>query len=117
MEIEFFAWGGAVDDPAWIALADAYMEANPNVTVAVSPTPGGDEYYQKLQTLFAGGTPAQAQATSVLQGTTERSNVTGVAEMTEMIRVTRAYTSLADLMQRQDELRRSAIQRLGDMQA
>ncbi|WP_404403227.1 flagellar basal-body rod protein FlgF [Pelagibacterium halotolerans] len=75
------------------------------------------ELTREGDTLFAGGTPAQAQATTVLQGTTERSNVTGVAEMTEMIRVTRAYTSLADLMQRQDELRRSAIQRLGDLQA
>ena len=34
-----------------------------------------------------------------------------------MIRVTRAYTSLADLMNKQDELRRNAIQRLGDAQA
>ncbi|MCD7060006.1 flagellar basal-body rod protein FlgF [Pelagibacterium xiamenense] len=68
-------------------------------------------------TLFSGGTPQVAEATTVIQGATERSNVTGVAEMSEMIRITRAYTSLADLMQRQDELRRSAIQRLGDMQA
>lgn len=56
-EIEFFAWGGAVDDPAWMALADSFMEANPNIKVNVSPTPSGDEYYQKLQTLYAGGTP------------------------------------------------------------
>ncbi|MEZ4863954.1 MAG: extracellular solute-binding protein [Caldilineaceae bacterium] len=56
VEIEFFAWGGAVDDPAWEQLAKNYMEANPNVTVNVSPTPGGDDYYAKLQTLFAGGT-------------------------------------------------------------
>ena len=32
----------------------------------------------------------------------------------EMIRVTRAYESAANLAQKQDELRRSAIQRLGD---
>ncbi|WP_207747489.1 flagellar basal-body rod protein FlgF [Pelagibacterium limicola] len=68
-------------------------------------------------TMFEGGTPREAQSTAVIQGATERSNVSGIAEMTEMIRVTRAYTSLADLMNKQDELRRTAIQRLGDAQA
>lgn len=68
-------------------------------------------------TLFAGGTPVEPVSTYIVQGALERSNVSGVSEITEMIRVTRAYTSLAELMQKQDELRRSAIQRLGDMQA
>jgi flagellar basal-body rod protein FlgF len=68
-------------------------------------------------TMFAGGTPVEAQSTYVIQGAIERSNVSGISEMAEMIRVTRAYTSLADLMNKQDELRRSAIQRLGDQQA
>ena len=52
-----------------------------------------------------------------MQGAIEKSNVSGVAEMTEMIRVQRAYQSLAAIMQRQDDLRRSAIQRLGDLSA
>lgn len=68
-------------------------------------------------TMFEGGTPIEAQATYVVQGSVERSNVSGISEMAEMIRVTRAYTSLADLMNKQDELRRNAIQRLGDAQA
>lgn len=68
-------------------------------------------------TMFAGGNPLPAQSTAVIQGALEGSNVSGVGEMTEMIRVTRAYTSLADLMNKQDELRRNAIQRLGDAQA
>lgn len=68
-------------------------------------------------TMFTGGAPLPATATRVMQGTLERSNVSGVGEMTEMIRVTRAYSSLADLINKQDELRRSAIQRLGDTQA
>lgn len=75
------------------------------------------ELSREGDTLFAGGNPLNAQATSVVQGATERSNVSGITEMAEMVRVTRAYTSLADLIQRQDDLRRSAIQRLGDMQA
>lgn len=68
-------------------------------------------------TMFAGGTPVAAIATQVVQGARESSNVSGISEMSEMIRVTRAYTSLADLMNKQDELRRTAIQRLGDAQA
>ncbi len=68
-------------------------------------------------TMFEGGTPLDAESTAVIQGAVERSNVSGISEMAEMIRVTRAYTSLADLMNKQDELRRSAIQRLGDAQA
>ena len=34
-----------------------------------------------------------------------------------MIRVQRAYQSLASLMQKQDDLRSGAIQRLGDVRA
>lgn len=68
-------------------------------------------------TMFSGGEPVAAQNTYVVQGAIERSNVSGISEMTEMMRVTRAYTSLADLMSRQDEMRRTAIQRLGDAQA
>lgn len=64
--------------------------------------------------LFAGGTPVAATNTRAMQGFVERSNVSGVSEMAEMIRVTRAYESAANLAQKQDDLRRSAIQRLGD---
>ena len=52
-----------------------------------------------------------------MQGFIEKSNVSGVSEMAEMIRVTRAYESAASLATKQDELRRSAIQRLGDTNA
>ncbi|KKC35666.1 hypothetical protein WH87_15650 [Devosia epidermidihirudinis] len=67
--------------------------------------------------LFSGGTPVAATNTRVMQGFLERSNVSGVSEMAEMIRVSRAYESMASMTQRQDELRRSAIQRLGDTNA
>jgi flagellar basal-body rod protein FlgF len=70
----------------------------------------GDNY-------FSGGNPIAAEETAVMQGAIERSNVSGVGEMAEMIRVQRAYQSLASLMQKQDELRRAAIQRLGDVAA
>ena len=67
--------------------------------------------------LFAGGEPTPALNSRVVQGAIEKSNVSGIAEMTEMIRVTRAYESLASMMQRQDDMRRSAVQRLGDLNA
>ena len=52
-----------------------------------------------------------------MQGAVERSNVSGVAAMAEMIRVQRAYQSLAGLMEKQNDLRTSAVKRLGDMNA
>ena len=52
-----------------------------------------------------------------MQGAIEKSNVSGVSEMTEMIRVQRAYQSLTSMMQRQDDIRRSAIEKLGSLRA
>ncbi len=66
-----------------------------------------------LYAAMDGATGLPATRTKVTQGAIERSNVSGVAEMTEMIRVSRAYESIANTMQKQDEMRRSAIQRLG----
>jgi len=67
--------------------------------------------------LFSGGAPRAATGTQVVQGSIEKSNVSGVSAMAEMIRVQRSYESVTNLMQRQDELRRTAIQRLGDASA
>jgi flagellar basal-body rod protein FlgF len=75
------------------------------------------ELLREGSNLFSGGTPTDPGTTRVLQGALEKSNVSGVSEMTEMIRVSRAYQSLASLMQKQDEMRRSAVQRLGDANA
>jgi flagellar basal-body rod protein FlgF len=65
--------------------------------------------------LWAGENPQPATDTRVLQGALEKSNVSGIAEMTEMIRVQRAYESLASMQEKQDDMRRSAIQRLGTL--
>lgn len=67
--------------------------------------------------LMSGGTPIPATNSRVLQGFTEKSNVSGVSEMAEMIRVTRAYESIASLGQKQDDMRRDAIKRLGSVSA
>ena len=67
--------------------------------------------------LFSGGTPVPPTETQLVQGSIERSNVSGVIEMAQMIRVERAYQQIADMMQRQDDIRSSAIQKLGSLAA
>jgi flagellar basal-body rod protein FlgF len=66
--------------------------------------------------LFSSPAPAQAAgATSRLEaGVIERSNVRPVLEMTRLIEVNRSYTSIASMISRMDELRRSAIGKLAD---
>ena len=66
---------------------------------------------------YSGPAGNPATKTQVVQGSIERSNVSGVSAMADMIRVERAYQTLANMMQRQDELRTTAVQRLGDMTA
>jgi len=61
--------------------------------------------------------PIPVEIREVLQGVIEGSNVEPVWEMTRMIEVQRAYESLSRSIQRTDELRRTAIQRLGQLQA
>ena len=64
----------------------------------------------------APGQPVGPQA-RIEVGAIERSNVQPVIEMTKMIEVQRSYTSIATMLQRADELRRTAIQRLADVPA
>lgn len=63
--------------------------------------------------LYAGGAPVAATRTRVEQGAIEKSNVSGVTEMAQMIRVQRMYETLATLMQQQNQLRSTAVQQLG----
>lgn len=65
--------------------------------------------------LWNGQNPTPATSTDVVQGSIERSNVSGVTEMANMIRVQRAYEQLADLMSKQDDLRNNAVQKLGSV--
>jgi flagellar basal-body rod protein FlgF len=69
--------------------------------------------------LFSSTAPAQAAGTAaqVEAGALERSNVKPILEMTRLIDVNRAYTSLSSMMARMDELRRTAISRLADSNA
>lgn len=60
--------------------------------------------------------PMPATETATLRsGMVERSNVNAVLEMTRMMDVSRAYTSIAGMIQRMAELQRNAVQRLGEI--
>ena len=70
--------------------------------------------------LYSAGNGGAAQAdtkSTVRQGFLEKSNVSAVGEMTRMMDVTRAYTSMATLMQQQSDLQKTAIQQLADVPA
>lgn len=56
--IEFLAWGDTTDGPAWEKLGPAYVGKNPGWTVNITPVADPNaNFYTKLQTMFAGGTP------------------------------------------------------------
>lgn len=61
--------------------------------------------------------PRDAQATAVVQGMIETSNVEPVLEMTRMIEVMRAYSSATQMVNQEHERQRTAIRRLGQSQA
>ena len=70
--------------------------------------------------LYAAGTdigPQPDTASKVQQGFIEKSNVSSVAEMSRMIEVTRAYSSISTMLQQQGDLRKTAIERLADVPA
>jgi flagellar basal-body rod protein FlgF/flagellar basal-body rod protein FlgG len=62
-----------------------------------------------------GGTPAPATTAKVMQGFIEKSNVSSVLEMTQMIDVTRAYSQISAMLQQQTDMRKSAIEKLADV--
>jgi flagellar basal-body rod protein FlgF len=68
--------------------------------------------------LFSSTAPAQAAGNAVRlePGAIERSNVKPVLEMSRLIDVNRTYTAVSGMVQRLDDLKRSAIQRLADVQ-
>jgi flagellar basal-body rod protein FlgF len=67
--------------------------------------------------LYSAEGAAPDTKSTVRQGFIEKSNVNGVAEMTRMMEVSRAYTAIATLMQQQSDLQKNAIQALADVPA
>ena len=61
------------------------------------------------------GTPPAATNVGVVQFAVEKSNVRGVAEMSRMIEITRAYTQIASLLQQQSDQGQQAIDKLAEV--
>ena len=57
----------------------------------------------------------QAGSFRLAQGQIESSNVKPVLEMSRLIEINRAYTSLANMIQKNDDLRKTAIQSLSEL--
>lgn len=56
--LDFLAWGDPADEPAWTRLVQMYTERNPLVTINYTPIADPNaNFYPKLQTSIAGGTP------------------------------------------------------------
>jgi flagellar basal body rod protein FlgG len=51
----------------------------------------------------------------IAQGALEKSNVRPIVEMSHMIEVSRSYSTIANLVQSQGDLRKTAIQQLADV--
>jgi flagellar basal-body rod protein FlgF len=58
--------------------------------------------------------PAPAN-TRVVQGSIEKSNVNGVAEMARMIAITRSYTDIANILSQEGDLRKNALTQLSQI--
>jgi len=64
------------------------------------------------------GIAPQPDTTSrVRAGFIEKSNVNSVHEMSRMIEITRTYTHISTMLQQQQDLHRTAIEKLADVPA
>jgi multiple sugar transport system substrate-binding protein len=56
MEITYMMWGSPEELAVWQVIVDEFQAANPGISVNVEVS-DWDSYWNRLQTLFAGGTP------------------------------------------------------------
>ena len=106
-----------------------------SISVAVAGTPGQESLRGKLR-MVGFDNPGRLQKdgagtfalrdgvnivpdtqSSFVQGSVEKSNVRSVVEMTRMIEITRTYTQVANMMQQQADLSRTAIDKLAEVPA
>ena len=105
------------------------------VSVAVAGTPGQEAQRGKLRMVgsdnrallqkagrgtFSLGNGANVVAdtqSKFEQGSIEKSNVRSVVEMTRMIEITRTYTQVANMLQQQSDMRKTAIDKLAEVPA
>jgi flagellar basal-body rod protein FlgF len=79
--------------------------------------PEAQKLLKEGSNLYAAGEgAAQPDLKSVVhQGFIEKSNVSGVAEMSRMIEVTRAYSQMSTLLQQESDLHKTAIEKLSEV--
>lgn len=65
----------------------------------------------------AAGAAQPDTASKLQQGFIEKSNVNSVTEMSRLIEVTRTYTQIANLLQQESDLHKTAIEKLADVPA
>ncbi len=80
--------------------------------VAAFQTPGALERVGNNLWRATDQQPTPATNTRVVSGFVEGSNVNAVLELTEMIEISRAYTSIAKMISQSDELRGTSIEKL-----
>lgn len=80
--------------------------------VVAFPTPGGLERVGDNLWKATDEQPQAATNANVVGGFVEGSNVNAVLELTEMIEISRAYTSIAKMIAQSDELRGTSIEKL-----
>ena len=66
-EIRFAFWGDPAEQAAYQAVADAFMDTHPDIDVAVDYTPGQGDYYRKIASDFAAGSPPDVYLTNYRQ--------------------------------------------------
>jgi flagellar basal-body rod protein FlgF len=81
--------------------------------------PDAQKMLKEGSNLYSAGEAAPVPDTKsrVQQGFIEKSNVNSVAEMSTMIEVTRAYQQIANMLQAESDLHKSAIEKLADVPA
>jgi flagellar basal-body rod protein FlgF len=80
--------------------------------VAMFQTPGGLERLGSNLWRATDETPQPATEARIRGGFVEGSNVNAVLELTEMIEISRAYTSISKMIAQSDELRGASIEKL-----
>ena len=68
----------------------------------------GDNY-------FSGPAGTPATSTDVIQGSIEKSNVSGVAEISRLIEISRAYAQVAQMLSNESDLHKNAISQLANV--
>ncbi len=76
---------------------------------------GRQQHLQRTQRHAARSRPMPPAG--IVQGAVEKSNVRGVVEMSRMIEITRSYTNISAMLQQQNDLSQSAIDKLAEVPA